>query len=459
MRRIMDKIYNPKIIYIYILLFPIFEVITSLMVRNNMPFTFGMIYKSIFIIYAAVYILFFSKSNKKINYIYMGILLATIIMCIATVSDFKIENVNSKLFKSVIKFVNLPIMLTFFYTYFKDREEFNKNVFEYSILIYCVSIIIAVITRTSEPTYLLSDNTIKLGFKGWFFAGNEIGNLLGIMYPFAIYLASTKGKALYYVMLVIVTFCTVEAGTKTATLSLAITIVICLIFSVVMSFVIKDETIVRSRIITIVLFVLLAIYAPFSTSYKIFKIRMDDAQKIDVKELIMQDVADQEESSNENAQNVTENTEKTDKETNVIENVIYSGRQEFKKYQRERFDESKMINKLFGLKNNGINNIEGVGSFEIVERDFHDILYMYGIVGCVTFFAPVIYVLSIIVINIIKKINKLDLKIVTSGISIALAFSIAYIAGHVLLTPPIVMFLSANMAGMAVYAQKSEEKG
>ena len=454
MKKIIDKVYDPKILYIYILLFPIFEIITSVMVRNNMRFTFGMVYKSIFIVYAVIYILFFSASKRKIKCIYIALLFITIFMSILTVSDFDIYNMNSKLFKSAIKFVNLPIMLIFFYTYFKNVEEFNTNIFEYTIVVYCISIIVATITGTSQPTYLLAEDTVKLGFKGWFFAGNEIGNLLGIMYPFAIYLASTKGKALDYVMLAIVTFCTVEVGTKTATLSLAITIVICLIFSVVMSFVKKDETIVRARRITIVLFVLLAIYAPFSTSYKIFKIRMDDAQKIGEKELIMQDVADHEKARNEDVQDGTEDAEKADTETNVIENVIYSGRQEFKKYQRERFVESKLINKLFGLKNNGINNIEGVGSFEIVERDFHDVLYMYGIVGCVTFFAPVIYVLSIISINIIKKINKLDLKIVTSGISTALAFSIAYIAGHVLLTPPIVMFLTANLAGMVAYVQK-----
>lgn len=453
MKKIIEKIYNPKVIYAYVLLFPLFEAITSVMVRKEIPFTFGMVYKTAFIVYAIIYILFISKSNKKTNYIYMGLLLITILICSYVISGYDIKSIDMKLFKSIIKYINLPVALIFFYTYFKDKKEFNVDIFEYSIAIYCTSIIIAVLTGTTQPTYLLVGETIKLGFKGWFFAGNEIGNLLGIMYPLAIYLASVK-KKYASILLCIVTFCTLEVGTKTATLSLVITIISMIAFSVIMSFVRKDESVIRLRRISIILFVILAIYAPFSTSYKILKIRMADAKGVDLQEMVANN-NDFEENTSENIgeTNIEVLDEVKTTKNDVIEQVIYSGRQDFKEYQRKKYEDSGILNKLFGLKNNEINNIEGVGSFEIVERDFHDVLYNYGIVGTVMFFLPAIYMLGVIAIGVIVNMKRIDVKIVAFGISIALALSVAYIAGHVLLTPAIVMFVSATIAGLTVYSK------
>lgn len=454
MKKIIDKIYSPKVIYVYVLLFPLFEAITSVMVRKEIPFTFGMVYKTAFVIYAVIYLLFVSKSNKKINYMYMGLLLLTILICSYVISGYDIKNIDIKLFKSIIKYINFPIMLVFFYTYFKDKKEFNVDVFEYSIVIYCISIIIAVLTGTSQPTYLLIEETIKLGYKGWFFAGNEIGNLLGIMYPLAIYLASVKKNYKSIILLAIVTFCTVEVGTKTATLALIITIILLLVFSVIMSFMRKDESIIRLRRISIILFIILAIYTPFSTSYKILKIRMADAKGVEVQTDVTEN-DDYIEKSSEDIKEITAialDDVKTTK-NDIIEQVIYSGRQEYQEYQKEIFKESSIINKLFGLENNENKNIEEIGSFDIVERDFHDVVYIYGIVGTVMFFLPAIYMLCVIAFNVIINIKRIDVKTVAFGISIVLAFSIAYIAGHVLLTPAIVMFVSATIAGLTVYSK------
>ena len=189
---------------------------------------------------------------------------------------------------------------------------------------------------------------------------------------------------------------------------------------------------------------------------------MAEAKQISLNDIILEDLTSKEslkESAKISSENVNDiSNDENEPQNNVIQQAIYSGRQDFKKYQSEKFKESGIVNKLFGLKNDGAINIEGLGEFEIVERDFHDIMYMYGIVGSVVFFTPVIYMLGITIYNTIKNIKKVDLKIVTSAVSIMLAFSIAYIAGHVLLTPPIAMFLASVITTLTLYTQNIKEK-
>ena len=65
-----------NIFYIFLLIQPILDLFTSLMVRfTNLPLTIGMIVRGLFLFTMVIYLLFVNKSvHKKKSIIYLGIL-------------------------------------------------------------------------------------------------------------------------------------------------------------------------------------------------------------------------------------------------------------------------------------------------------------------------------------------------------------------------------------------------
>ena len=68
-----NKIYN-KIIPILVLTQPLFDVITSFMMKVGYSVTIGVLIKITLIFLSVIYLLFIDNSNKKMNYLYLIIL-------------------------------------------------------------------------------------------------------------------------------------------------------------------------------------------------------------------------------------------------------------------------------------------------------------------------------------------------------------------------------------------------
>ena len=74
----LNKIYN-KFIPFLVLIQPIFDVITSFMIRNNYTITIGIILKMVFILLAVIYLLFIDCKKKK-NLVYLAVIFLVVVL-------------------------------------------------------------------------------------------------------------------------------------------------------------------------------------------------------------------------------------------------------------------------------------------------------------------------------------------------------------------------------------------
>ena len=108
--------------------------------------------------------------------------------------------------KFLAKVVYVQIMLFSYIILFKAyRKSILNHIKKYilnAILIINSVMIISILTSTSLQSY---DYT-KIGYTGWFFAGNEIGAILAILFPISLMIAVHKNKN-YFIILSLDTGC------------------------------------------------------------------------------------------------------------------------------------------------------------------------------------------------------------------------------------------------------------
>ena len=122
----------------------------------------------------------------------MGYILFAILMVIHSLvlKDLMIE--NSVILHEIRFMINFAYMLVLFmvfeflYRNNEDKDKFIKNLKKtvvVTFLIYCSTVIIAVLTGTSAKTYEYADAS-KSGFKGWLDSGQIFGHAMCIVFPF-----------------------------------------------------------------------------------------------------------------------------------------------------------------------------------------------------------------------------------------------------------------------------------
>jgi len=449
-KKIINLIYNKNVVYTYFLLFPMFEMITSIMVKNNIKFTFGMIYKFVFIIYSLFYIIFINKKNRKINISYIILLCIVIIMSLLAGIKFSVNDIISikkDAIATSFRYINFPIVLLFFYYYIQNNKKINKDIIVHSIGIYCLTIIIAIFTKTSGYTY----EEFKLGYKGYFYAGNEVGNLLAIMFPICLYAFCRSNKIINKIIYIIEIICVVQVGTKTAVISVIATLFISIIYSLIV-LIIKGNSYTKKLLtISLLSVIALCIYAPYSAAYKIINRRIEES-KLVVEHNIQSDLQNSEINGTDNDINTEINNTNleikntievpnSEKKEATLNQVIYSGRQELNELKKVRYKDSSIKNKLFGMEFNK-NCYLNPEEYKLVERDFHDILYIQGAFGLIVFCVPIFIIGLKLIIYYVKRVKLIDIKVCLYGTSCMLALGISYMAGHCLLTPSISMYVA-----------------
>ena len=229
----LGKIDMKEIIIVYILLQPIIDVITSFLVRSvSEVLTLGIIVRTLFMIFVAIYSLIISEKKYKIKlFAYYAIL--TIYM-IAFVAIRYMANGTAGIMtqiKDLVKTFYLPIILVALIPIFKkDNIKIDNKYLIYSLLGYTAVIFLARIFGVGYRTY-----PDKEGTYGLFFAANEIGAILASLSPILVLslLNSEKGKVINLITLFLYIFSILEMGTKApflGAIALAlISLIICII--------------------------------------------------------------------------------------------------------------------------------------------------------------------------------------------------------------------------------------
>jgi len=134
-----------------------------------------------------------------------------------------------------------------------------------------------------------------------------------------------------------------------------------------------------------------------------------------------------------------ENNEKPSINIDKIEDLVLNGRDEYlEEYTKI---ERSGIDRLIGVsRNNTYTN------GKIVERDFYDLHYGYGIIG---FVLILIFPLAFLLISLkdrFKKLRNIFDDINLYYIAVLLGFGIALIAGHTLFSPAVSIYLALVIA-------------
>lgn len=402
---------------IMIIIQPIIAQITALMVRSgNAQITLGMLFNGVILLFGLIYTFFLNKSKyKKKSIIYL------ILMCMFCLLFyiFKYNQFNLNYFIReavfMFKYLYFPIIIIFLIN-FLDSENIEikgiENSVKIAMIVYCLLIIIAELTGTSNLSYQNSYS----GKMGWFYSSNELGATLVILLPY-MFLNFKENKKLNLLFIILSIITVLFIGTKTSFLG-----VILLLLVLVGYFFIKTD--LRKKII-LILGIIIA-------SISILLINPPALQNMKQSFNYYLDFAD------------AEDVNQVPRNAN-LSFLIFSERTIFFENAYNSYKESKLIDKFFGI---GFTNNDPNTNYQnhLIEMDFFDILFKYGIVGLIIYICPIVYILYSIIKYHFKKKLKVDFSDIIYMYIVFLAIIISFLAGHILGSPSVSIFLALSLA-------------
>ncbi len=382
-----NKLFN-KFVILFLLFGPIFDVITSFQIRNDIDFmSIGVLLRGIFFLITIVYLIKNNYGKKGIIIFILYFLLEIMHTLIHTENDLIKEVLN------VIKIFYLPILIFFFYKY--ENKNIDDKLIFYIYLIYLNFIIVPYIFNTGYSLYKPAEH--KGGYLGLFYSGNELSAIFIGLLPIVLnYVINSKNyilKLLFYIELLIVVML---LGTKTMFLG-----VIIVFWFYIIKYFINKYKIIKTKlkylffVIPIMFTILIILILPKTVIYKNFKIAKD-YYKI--------------------------NTVSDALSINAVDKLIFSNRLTYLKNINEIYINQDKYAHLYGI---GVSQIA-----KNSELDIFDIFYSIGVFG-----------FTIWIIIIILSMKNVNLKH-QYKFSLVLFILMSLVSGHVLCQPMVSIFIA-----------------
>ena len=379
-----------KFVYIFLLLSPFLDAVTSIFVRNiNLPFSIGTIVRGIFLLFVLIWL----KNNYKNNKVLILFILYVILALMYFLGLTK-EGVFTEI-SNIFQIFYLPLMMLFFSKY--NNEKINDKLIVKIYLLYLNLILIPYLFNLG---YSLTESySNKVGYFGLFIGGNEISGILVGLAPIVLtYVNKSKSyilKALVYIELFIVIFL---VGTKTLFIGIIITLLYLYYRHLRYAYVVVSEKKNKVFDIIIIFLVVGVICAiPFSPMMKNIKTTLNYYKINSVKDVVK-----------------IEN----------IDNVLFS----------KRLSNLNDVNKVF-VRGDAQTIIYGLGynailDIKVIEIDIFDIFYSIGIFG--TF----IYILMILFTTKFFGLRE------DKGMACSLFILMSIFSGHILTKPMVSIFIA-----------------
>ena len=417
------KILN--IFYIFLIIKPFLDLFTSLMTKFiKMPITIGIIIRGLIFLISLIYIFFFSKSiiYVLILFIYSCIYFLTKKELLTNFTYFYTEIVY------MFKYYYLLISLLFLFNFFDEYKPNNRKIFhiiQIDLFLYCFLIVLANITNTAFATYVGGS-----GNTGWFYSGNEIGIIITLLFPF-LYLLVNKAityKVLLYI--IPITLGIEIIGTKTSILGLLLPTLFFLGYYLIKAKKGKKKQFLMTGIILLVILVSCP-NLPVIQNIKNSILRYEERQ-----------------------------TKEMDKDysKDFMSSVLLSDRDFFDKKIRKIYNKSSITNKLFGIGFSNRKEINDKNINKLVEMDFNDIFYRYGVIGLLIYIAPFIYITYKVFRKCQSKKLKLNIKQIILLYTSYIDILIATIAGHVLGAPAVSGYVAICLVLLIYYLNYDKYK-
>ncbi len=403
-----------KLIELFLLLSPLFDMLTAICVQVlNIDFTIGMIVRFLIMLICLFYVVFiYKKKDKKYLLLILGsIFLYLLVFLTIMVVD---KDINVLLYegKNALRTFYFPVLILTFYAISCENKTFINNKILITVyIIYLLGIFIPDILGIGFDSYEIT----KTGSIGFFNAANEISAIISILMPFfLLYLYQKKSFILTVLLIGVLVFDILSIGTKGPLL--AFFLILLVIVLIYILYLVKEKLYKRLSILLgvfIIFIFFLSIYLPKTAFYKNIEVHLDFLGVDSVAEVF------------------------TDYE--LFDHFVFSSRLKFLSNTYDSYSKASIGEKIFGIgyiENYGTDN----ESTKMIEMDYFDILFRHGVVGFILYISIFIYFL-IKSIKYTISLKNIPYKICMS-LSLFLIVLLAFITGHVLLAPSVSIFVA-----------------
>ena len=430
-----------NIFYVFLLIQPILDLVTSLMVRfTNLSLTIGMVVRGLFLFIMVIYLLFVNKSiHRKKSIIYLGILcIFSILYLITKDGIFTLGFLKTEVIY-LFKYMYFPIIALCLINAFDELQIKKEKIFKVCIIeaiIYSILIILPEITNTAFSSYI--DN--NEGTVGWFYAANEIGAIMVALFPFLYYLLFERESVVKIALTFTIVILTMTLlGTKTSFLGMLITEIL---YTLYFLFNYKKN---RAYGLKWSIIIIIISFGLIPNIHAVKNLQNAIAESSHIKEEVKED-------------NEKENKKYTSSSPSVqrIIKVALSGRDKFFYNTLEIYDNANIDDKFLGIGFVNRNEINNKKIEKLIEIDSLDIFFHYGIIGFIILFIPLIYIVYRTLKSIFKNKFGLSFFKFTNIYVIGIITMISMIAGHVYSAPAVSIYVSFAMAMLNSSLTKSE---
>lgn len=376
------------IIGVFLIISPFLDLFTSIGIKYNIDqLRVGIIIRGLFML-LMIYYSIFLKDNKKQTIIFLSVIFTYIALFLTKtiLTNGNITYETTVIFKTFY-FIILSI------TFINLEKPIDTKYYIACFTTYLLLVFIPNILNIGFNSYEIA----KVGQVGWFNSANEISTILSILTPILIaYLMTKKNKILSVLYLIIILITFFSIGTKVPILSLAIICGFYFLYSLYK--LIRKKYTKKITFILTGLFIIIistAILLPKTSFYKNIKIHLEYLEVDNIVEIFT--------------------------DTELIDHFLLGSRLKLLSQNIKTYKESSTVEILLGI---GAEHKQS-------EMDFFDIFINYGIIG----FA---LIATILIILIIKQKPKYTTN---TKLSLLLAITIAFLSGHVLVSPAVSIFI------------------
>lgn len=391
------------LLIVFLYLQPFLDVITAIFLEVfHIHFTIGMIFRFLFLLFVLYSVVFIFQKKRCLVY-YVLVLLYSICYMVMLYSTGGDSFLFSEL-QMLLKFFYFPLLLTSFY-FIKDSIVISEKIIIRLFCIYLLFLFIPTLTHTGFQSY----DVTKGGSIGWFYSANEISAIMAILFP--IFISSFSNfKYKFYKILFLIIYLVVmlTIGTKVPLLAFFLTLFF--IFMYMLICWIREKRyqwimVLMAGIVVIITSAILII--PKTTFYKNIQVHLDFLGVNHITDVFSS--------------------------THLIDHFIFSERVTFLEGKSISYDNAPLIKKVLGL---GIHDEEDLS--KMIEMDYYDVFYSTGLVGCLLFFIPYLYILYQIYKSL--KTKKFNFIRYMNVVSLILILLLSLFSGHVITSPSVSIY-------------------
>lgn len=438
-----------KIFLIYVMLQPVFDVLSFLSIRDIIPLKISTYVKPIFVFGFTLYLLFFYNNNKKKWYIYILMFILYLVghffILYKLFIPFSTMAHEFRYLLNISYMVALFISFSTIYSHYYDKQELLtkiKKTITFTILLYCFIYFVSILTNTSAMTYEYSDKN-KLGFKGWFDSGQILGHSISILFPILLYNMLRPKQKWYLKILFVLSIIIVVSllGTKVPYYIILIVLSLYLIIAFGIKIFNKEFEKKYFNIILVLLSLVSLLltykYTPVAYNTRInesnLNVSLDnyDINEIDGSSNI--DSLDEiiKNNGNNKLDRLIEYRKWNIESSNYLSKLFKEGKvhpSDMRKkqfyYSSKKFELSSIEYKIFGI--GFLNQDETLA----MESDFFMAIFAFGILGFLLFLTIPLYYFIKTLVFILKNIKYCDLEMYMLFMGLGIFFCISIWAGY-----------------------------